>query len=195
MPWICPAHGLVPPADVAPITHDSPHGGEHHTCGSPVALTLETPMTSPTAHPAGEQAVPLAEQCRAEYPRPANVAPNTRIVRCTRRAGHSSAHEETDTEIRWLDPEPSPRTVRLNLPALGGPQYQDTAIEVGGHDVSRATRAGTLRFSVHDPATLELDLWVNWATVDGDIRVEVPPATREALVALGWTPPAEEAAR
>lgn len=50
MPWICPTHGLVLPDEVRPITPDSPHGGERHTCGAAVGLDIprSTPMTDTT---------------------------------------------------------------------------------------------------------------------------------------------------
>jgi len=39
--------------------------------------------------------------CGVEYPRPANVPPNTRIVRCTLRRGHEGAHCEKETGSTW----------------------------------------------------------------------------------------------
>lgn len=39
---------------------------------------------------------------------------------------------------------------------------------------------------------LTLDLLVNEVQVNGEMTVTVPDATREALIALGWTPPSEE---
>jgi hypothetical protein len=46
--------------------------------------------------------------CRARYPRPANVSPKTRIIRCHLPAGHPGEHEEDGTEVTWIDP-PSDR--------------------------------------------------------------------------------------
>lgn len=36
---------------------------------------------------------------------------------------------------------------------------------------------------------MELDLRLHRIEVDGEIEVSVPEATRDALIALGWTPP------
>jgi hypothetical protein len=44
--------------------------------------------------------------CRAQYPRPANVSRNTRLIHCGLPAGHSGEHEEDDTEVTWAQDRP-----------------------------------------------------------------------------------------
>lgn len=40
--------------------------------------------------------------------------------------------------------------------------------------------------------SLTVELLVNEVEVDGEMTVTVPDATREALIALGWTPPSAQ---
>lgn len=40
--------------------------------------------------------------------------------------------------------------------------------------------------------SLTVELLVNEVEVDGEMTVAVPDATREALIALGWTPPSAQ---
>lgn len=50
-------------------------------------------------------------RCRAQYPRPANVPPNTRLIHCGLQAGHPGEHEEDDTEVTWTpDDSTAPRS-------------------------------------------------------------------------------------
>ncbi|HEY9418155.1 MAG TPA: hypothetical protein VIQ30_25630 [Pseudonocardia sp.] len=75
---------------------------------------------------------------------------------------------------------------------IGIDQVGRGRIVLDGHDVSDATRGMVLRAAVGRPTELELDLVViDDMRLDGEFRVVVPESTREALVALGWTPPAE----
>lgn len=62
---------------------------------------------------------------------------------------------------------------------------------IGGHDISNAVRAFVVRGGVGELPTLELDLSVHDVTRLESVEMEilVPPATRDALIALGWTPP------
>jgi hypothetical protein len=81
------------------------------------------------------------------------------------------------------------RTARIAL----SPDPSKCSAEVDGHDISRAVRA--LRVEYHAGAVLpllELDLIVDETVVDGEFLVVLRPGTREALIALGWTPPTEE---
>ncbi len=45
---------------------------------------------------------------------------------------------------------------------------------------------------VHGLPHLSLNLVVHEVEVEGEMVIEVRPKTRAALLALGWTPPAEE---
>ena len=76
-------------------------------------------------------------------------------------------------------------TIRMMATLL---EPDEGRVLVDGHDVSHATRSITL---TPREATLELDLvHFDGTTVDGEATLRVPPATHDALVALGWTPPA-----
>lgn len=63
-----------------------------------------------------------------------------------------------------------------------------------GTDVSGAVRRLTVRAKAGRPSDIELDLSVVDVTrIDSDhAQVLNPPATRDALVTLGWTPPPEQ---
>lgn len=66
-------------------------------------------------------------------------------------------------------------------------------IEVDGVDISDAVKLGAvLRLPVDrgEAAVLSLDLML-WRheTAAADVRLQMPEATREALIVLGWTPP------
>lgn len=60
-------------------------------------------------------------------------------------------------------------------------------------DVSAAVRGLTIRAEVGRIPQIELDLSVIDVTGLGVAQAEIliPDATREALIALGWTPPAD----
>ncbi len=75
--------------------------------------------------------------------------------------------------------------VRLRL----GPE--DTTVAIDGHDIAPAVRSLSLSHDGDNRGpVLELDL--TWITVDlatEEAVVVLTPATHEALVKLGWTPP------
>lgn len=95
-----------------------------------------------------------------------------------------------------LNPSPSRpgrdnRTVRLRIGEGRG------QIEVGGRDIANSVTA--LRLDVRAAAggvekTLTLDLDVDRIEVGGIPTIRVPQATHNALVAIGWTPPATQPA-
>lgn len=64
-------------------------------------------------------------------------------------------------------------------------------IIVGGHDISASTCAVNVDASGPKLPTVELTLIVSVVKANGDADVLLDEATREALVDLGWTPPAE----
>lgn len=77
-------------------------------------------------------------------------------------------------------------SIKLGL----GRQGWNSTIEVDGHDISAAARAFRLDADVHGIPQLVVDLVVlESSTVSGEATVVIPEATREALIALGWTPP------
>jgi hypothetical protein len=65
-------------------------------------------------------------------------------------------------------------------------------VEIDGVDVSSATRALMFRHEVGHRPELELELGVfDVSEIDSpDVKIMITPSTHEALVALGWTPPA-----
>ena len=75
--------------------------------------------------------------------------------------------------------------VKIQLSSTG-----NGSVEVDGIDLS----ADTLGLSLHASARkrvseLQLDLLLEVTEVEGEMVVTVPGGTKEALVALGWTPP------
>lgn len=65
------------------------------------------------------------------------------------------------------------------------------SIVVDGHDLSNITRGFTFTASVDEMPRLTVHLDLVDVIADGEVRCDVPPETREALIALGWTPPEE----
>jgi hypothetical protein len=70
------------------------------------------------------------------------------------------------------------------------PGYRDLAVTISGVPVSRSLRGFTLDARADTEPRLTLDVVVRDAsTVSGQMIVDIPDATRETLLALGWTPP------
>ncbi|MBX9392271.1 hypothetical protein K4749_01320 [Streptomyces sp. TRM72054] len=67
-------------------------------------------------------------------------------------------------------------------------------VELDGHDIANAVLGLTVTFKGGEPPLATLDLVLDEIPTETDeVRVHMPEATRELLVRLGWTPPAEEA--
>lgn len=63
-------------------------------------------------------------------------------------------------------------------------------VTLDGYDASNATRGFTVRSSVNDVTTVELDLVVlHGADLDTDAMVLIPAPVAALLVEFGWTPP------
>lgn len=63
-------------------------------------------------------------------------------------------------------------------------------VTLDGYDASSATRGFTVRSSVSDLTTVELDLVVlHGADLDTEAMVLIPAAVATLLVEFGWTPP------
>lgn len=79
-------------------------------------------------------------------------------------------------------------TLRISGPGPAG------RVELSGQDISNALSGLSLRLEAGcvPTATLDLVLWELPTELD-TVQVKVPDATKELLVRLGWTPPAEEA--
>lgn len=65
-------------------------------------------------------------------------------------------------------------------------------IVVDGKDLANGCRAIELYGEAADLPRLTLHLQLPEITVDDQVRAWIPDGTREALIALGWTPPPGE---
>lgn len=67
-------------------------------------------------------------------------------------------------------------------------------VVVDGHDISDAVTSATLELDARSP-TPELHLKLGYCELDtveaAEARVVITEPTRQALLALGWTPPEE----
>lgn len=80
------------------------------------------------------------------------------------------------------------RTARLNLTGPNG-----GTVEINGRDISDSIRGVTVQHSIGHHPQLTLDVRVHVSEVEGEaVVVLLPESTAAALVALGWTPPAEQ---
>lgn len=65
-------------------------------------------------------------------------------------------------------------------------------IEVDGHRIENGVRALVIEASAGGSPRISLELgMVEAVDVDGHVEVLMAGATRDALIALGWTPPPE----
>lgn len=79
------------------------------------------------------------------------------------------------------------RNARLHLTPGGTGSF----VELDGQRLP-GVRGVTLTHKVRRTPTITVDLVMHEIEVDGEMTVTVPDKTREALIALGWTPPGEE---
>ncbi|MFF4834096.1 hypothetical protein [Streptomyces sp. NPDC001315] len=86
--------------------------------------------------------------------------------------------------------ERQPRTLRISKP-------EDRAgwvVELDGHDIARSLIGLDLRVDSEPMARVTLDILAEELPGEiGQVHAYLPDATKELLVRLGWTPPAEEA--
>ena len=68
----------------------------------------------------------------------------------------------------------------------------DGRVEIDGQRLTGVTGI-SLDATVDSTPRLTVDLNLHQVDIEGDMAVTVPEKTRAALVALGWTPPAEAA--
>jgi hypothetical protein len=66
-------------------------------------------------------------------------------------------------------------------------------VRLDGEDISRALVGVRLNLGVGVLPQATLDVLVHDLTTETEGQVVLPEATRDLLVRLGWTPPAEEA--
>lgn len=73
------------------------------------------------------------------------------------------------------------------------PGYHNTRVTLDGTEVSRGLSGLTLQADAGDIPRLTLDLcMLDITKVGGQMEILLSDATRELLVELGWTPPANE---
>jgi hypothetical protein len=67
-----------------------------------------------------------------------------------------------------------------------------TEVVVGGFDLTNVCFGLRVTADVNEIPRLELDLRVLEFELVGEARIRIPPATSDALIALGWTPPPDD---
>lgn len=78
---------------------------------------------------------------------------------------------------------------------LSAGQY-DAKVDLDGQDISRALRGVTIRCAANERPSVDLDLKLDAIEVtrlavrDPEILLSLSDDVRDALIALGWTPPA-----
>jgi hypothetical protein len=99
---------------------------------------------------------------------------------------------DTSTDVTEVhDPYATPRVRIVN--AAKGPGFivgWRTKIYVDDVDISGCVNDVQVHAGLNDAVTATLSVLVNEIEFDGGIPVDLPPGTAEALVRLGWTPPA-----
>lgn len=86
--------------------------------------------------------------------------------------------------------ERQPHTLRIS----DRPGGLGWVVELDGQDIANSILGMTLRIEPGDRPTAVVRVAVEEAPTELDgVRVRVPDLTRDLLVRLGWTPPAEEA--
>jgi hypothetical protein len=72
------------------------------------------------------------------------------------------------------------------------PGYENLDVSIDGQQMTRALRGFSLDAGVGNAPRLTLDMaaFIE-STVEGKMTVIIPDETHAALVALGWTPPAD----
>lgn len=84
----------------------------------------------------------------------------------------------------------TPRTLKISTPT----DRPGQVVEFDGVDISRALIGLSLNIKGGEMPTVTLDVIAEELPTQLDeIRAYLPDATKELLVRLGWTPPAEEA--
>jgi len=80
--------------------------------------------------------------------------------------------------------------IKVHIAMSEGPLYEGSSIVINGVDISSCVSALTVECKVGEPArgiiTIPVALLENVTA-----HPELCPVTRDALLALGWTPPAE----
>lgn len=85
--------------------------------------------------------------------------------------------------------ERQPRNLRIAKPENRG----GWIVELDGHEISHALTGLRLNLDTSPIGEVRLDVIAEEVQTHTDVIVLLPEATKELLVRLGWTPPAEEA--
>lgn len=84
------------------------------------------------------------------------------------------------------------RHASLRISGTGMPGC--TTVELDGQDISAVVTGVALRMSLGEEPTAVLDLVVHDLSTDvAETHIVLPPAARDLLVRLGWTPPQDAA--
>lgn len=84
--------------------------------------------------------------------------------------------------------ERQPRNLRIGKPENRG----GWLVELDGHDISHALTGLRLSLDSGPVGEVRLDVIAEELETHSDVIVLLPDATKDLLVRLGWTPPAEE---
>ncbi len=79
------------------------------------------------------------------------------------------------------------RKAKLRLDPAG----MASAIEIDGHKLPGVHKVAVTAAAT-ELTTLTIDLSAYEIEIDGVMQLLLPSSTRESLIALGWTPPADE---
>lgn len=80
---------------------------------------------------------------------------------------------------------PGPRKLSISSDGIGG------TVHLADQDISSALTGVSLKLGVGDIPTATLDVLLLDLTSEVEAVIEIPPATHDLLVQLGWTPPLE----
>ena len=87
---------------------------------------------------------------------------------------------------------PKPLPIKISLPSIL--DKGATVFEVDGHDIANSARRITISSGANEVTTVELELYSWPVEFDAEAAVvQLDIGTIAALIAMGWTPPAEEA--
>jgi hypothetical protein len=113
-----------------------------------------------------------------------------------RYAEHIDSEHPQGAHVINLPPDnPAAAPVPAPFPGVritAGPGPFDATITANGVDISRAVAGADIQLRAGWPPEVELTLNLADITTYAEPgRVQVPESTRNALIALGWTPPAD----
>lgn len=85
-------------------------------------------------------------------------------------------------------------TNRLKITADGPLPVKGVMVSLDGAEIQNELRGLRLHMAADRITTVELDVSVvDMTEVDTEVKAFIPAGTRDLLIKIGWTPPAEEA--